>query len=192
MSRRSSRVAILDAALRVLTREGLSGLALEDVATEAGLSRQTLYRHFGSRDALIGAAILREEAVLFDVMQQAADDVDELEESLVAAFASGMRWARSHPLLDQLLRDEPEALLPFLLTAEGPVLSAARPVLEELLSARLPEVPPDQVSADADAIARLMVSLTIAPVGEDVDVIARDVAGLVCRGLRRSPTEVVT
>lgn len=185
MSRRTSRVAILDATLEVLSTDGLAGLSLEDVASTAGLSRQTLYRHFGSRDALIAAAILREEAELFEHMQAAAEWCTDLESALATSFAAGMSWAREHALLDRVLRTEPEALLPFLLTNDGPVLSAARPVVEELLHDHLPDTPTEQLAADADAVARLMVSMTIAPSGDDIQRIADELAALVCRGLLR-------
>ncbi|MGW5754149.1 TetR/AcrR family transcriptional regulator [Nocardia rhamnosiphila] len=48
-----SRLAILDAATRVLARRPEAGLAA--IAAEAGLTRQTVYAHFTSRDDLIDA-----------------------------------------------------------------------------------------------------------------------------------------
>jgi AcrR family transcriptional regulator len=51
--------AILDAALVVFARDGVSGARLEDVATAAGVTRTTLYYHFRSRDALVGALVSR-------------------------------------------------------------------------------------------------------------------------------------
>lgn len=185
MSKVTSRVRILDATLDVMGRVGLSGLALEDVAVEAGLSRQTLYRHFGSRDALITATILREEAELLELMRAASDKYAELEQSLAAAFETCITWARGHPLLDQLLAEDPEALLPFLIDNEGPVLLAARPLVEEVLLERLPDVDPDRVAADADAIARLLVSFAIASGGSKPSENAAHLAQLVCHGITR-------
>lgn len=185
MSKVTSRVRILDATLDVMGRVGITGLALEDVAVEAGLSRQTLYRHFGSRDALITATILREEAELLDLMRTASDRHDDIQGALTAAFETCISWARSHPLLDQLLADDPEALLPFLIDNEGPVLLAARPLVEEVLLERLPEVDPDRVAADADAIARLLVSFAIASGGSSAHDNATHLAELVCHGISR-------
>lgn len=54
-----NRAAIIDAALAVLAEDAMA--PMEAVAAEAGLSRVTLYRHFGSREALISA--IREEAM---------------------------------------------------------------------------------------------------------------------------------
>jgi AcrR family transcriptional regulator len=49
---------ILDAAANCVARNGFDNTSLEEVATEAGVSRTTLYRRFGSREALF-AALLR-------------------------------------------------------------------------------------------------------------------------------------
>ncbi|MDP8931980.1 MAG: TetR/AcrR family transcriptional regulator [Actinomycetota bacterium] len=51
-SHRSTRETILDAGVRLFTERG-SGVRLEDIADEAGVSRQTLYVHFGSRAGLL-------------------------------------------------------------------------------------------------------------------------------------------
>lgn len=53
------REHILDAALRVVTRRGLHGTTMEQVAAEAGVSPAALYWHFGSRDALVLALFQR-------------------------------------------------------------------------------------------------------------------------------------
>jgi AcrR family transcriptional regulator len=50
--RRSTRATILDAANRLITERG-PAVPLEEIADEAGVSRQTLYVHFGSRSGLL-------------------------------------------------------------------------------------------------------------------------------------------
>jgi AcrR family transcriptional regulator len=47
-----SREEILDAARKVLLSKGLSGMTLEAVAREAGMSKTGLYYYFASKDAL--------------------------------------------------------------------------------------------------------------------------------------------
>ena len=47
---------LLDAALEAATIHGITKLSMGDVARRAGLSRQTLYRYFPSKDALIAAS----------------------------------------------------------------------------------------------------------------------------------------
>jgi AcrR family transcriptional regulator len=49
----ASREAILQAAVRVIGREGLSGASLATVAAEAATSKPAVLYHFGSRDRLL-------------------------------------------------------------------------------------------------------------------------------------------
>lgn len=51
-----AKTRILRAARAVLARDGLNA-TIDDVATEAGVSRRTVFRHFDGRDALLAAAI---------------------------------------------------------------------------------------------------------------------------------------
>src|SRR5262245_6248281 len=46
---------VLDAAARIVADEGPDGLTMEGVARSLGLSRATLYRQSGGRDALLDA-----------------------------------------------------------------------------------------------------------------------------------------
>ena len=57
---------ILDATFRALQDFGLSRLTVEDVAQRAGLSRQTVYRYFPSKDHLMMALVSREEETFLD------------------------------------------------------------------------------------------------------------------------------
>lgn len=50
---------ILDAAERVAMRDGVGHVTLDAVAKEAGLSKSGLIHHYPSKDALIGAMVLR-------------------------------------------------------------------------------------------------------------------------------------
>ncbi|HEU4977551.1 MAG TPA: TetR family transcriptional regulator [Solirubrobacteraceae bacterium] len=51
----ATRRRILDAALELWGERYLDETSLEDVAARAGVTKQTLLRHFGSRDALLDA-----------------------------------------------------------------------------------------------------------------------------------------
>ena len=52
-----SRAAILDAATKLATVEGLDGLSIGRLAEEIGMSKSGLYAHFGSKEDLQLAAI---------------------------------------------------------------------------------------------------------------------------------------
>src|SRR5688572_125442 len=46
---------VLDAAARIVARDGTDALTMERLARETGLSRATVYRRSGGRDALLDA-----------------------------------------------------------------------------------------------------------------------------------------
>lgn len=184
MSTRATHDRILDAANSALVAHGLARLSLEDVAREAGMSRQTVYRYFASKDALVTAAILREEQALLAHMARAVESHRDLRPALEAAIVAGLSAARRHPLLDRLLATEPEALLPFLTTGGGPVLSAARPVIEQLLEDRLPHVSSPKLRRVADAATRLFISYAINPPDDGIDEVASGLVDLILDGLK--------
>ncbi len=51
---------LIDAAIRVMTREGYLEMSVSDVLIEAGLSTRAFYRHFESKESLLDALRLRE------------------------------------------------------------------------------------------------------------------------------------
>src|SRR3546814_12325463 len=56
-----ARDRLIDAAETCFTRFGVAKTTLEDIATEAGVSRATVYRYFeGGRDEIILGVVLRE------------------------------------------------------------------------------------------------------------------------------------
>jgi len=52
-----TRQGILDAAIGLLTREGIQGLTMDRVATEAGVAKGTLYVYFTNKEDILDAAL---------------------------------------------------------------------------------------------------------------------------------------
>ncbi|MEV8638409.1 TetR/AcrR family transcriptional regulator [Streptosporangium sp. NPDC051023] len=52
-----TRDAILAAATEIFYRRGLDGVGVAELCGVVGASKETLYRHFGSKDGLIGAVL---------------------------------------------------------------------------------------------------------------------------------------
>ena len=48
--------AALDATVDLVVEQGVEGVTFEDVAARSGVAKSTLYRHFGSKEALVVAA----------------------------------------------------------------------------------------------------------------------------------------
>lgn len=83
----AKRVSILDAATDVFCREGYSGANIDMIATEAGVSRQTIYNHHGDKEKLfvsvVRALTERTNAGIFATLATFPDDPANLEADLV-------------------------------------------------------------------------------------------------------------
>ncbi len=99
------RGALLDAAERVVLREGAGQLTMDAVAAEAGVSKGGVLYAFPSKDALIDALFNRVFAAM-----------DTIAEAFISrAGDSGENWARAHVLAsrdaDTLISERSAALI---------------------------------------------------------------------------------
>lgn len=51
------RAAILDVAKRLFSHDGFDGVSMDQIAAEAGVSKLTVYSHFGDKESLFSSAI---------------------------------------------------------------------------------------------------------------------------------------
>ena len=101
-----SEDAILRAALDLVAAHGVSGLTVDAVAAKAGVGKQTIYRHWGSRARLIHAAI----SCMHDVEEvpdtgSLRGDLTVLLEQLVTFLASSETGRVLPSLIDAASRD---------------------------------------------------------------------------------------
>ena len=86
---------ILDAAMRVFRRHGFRRSSIEQAAEEAGLTRQALYHHFSSKEALFRAVIERlyEQGLAAEIAaaKAAEDEGLDLSDILVAEIGARMQ-----------------------------------------------------------------------------------------------------
>src|ERR671936_3173593 len=60
----AAKAAILDAAFRLLTDPGAEGLTIDAIAAEAAVGRQTIYRWWPSKGAVVADALARHARVV--------------------------------------------------------------------------------------------------------------------------------
>lgn len=155
----ATRERILEAALACVGRMGMARTTMEDIAREAALSRATLYRTFpGGRDELLDALVTWEVARFFvrlgAAIEPAGRDLGEvLERGLVAARDA----LEHHELLQRLLREEADQVVPSLATVMPLVVRALADWFRPLVEAapRRPGVEPAEA---AELVARLALS----------------------------------
>ena len=113
-----TRERILRATFKVLCRHGYGKLNLSDVATQAGISRPTLYKFFSSKDDLLAAFSVFELQLLREDLDRAIGDrtgrqrVDALLQFLADFYSSyqmrGLIEIEPGLVLDQMARALPE------------------------------------------------------------------------------------
>jgi AcrR family transcriptional regulator len=83
-SSRPTRERILDAGLRTFAEKGFTGATTKEISMKAGVNEVTLFRHFGSKEALF-ASVIQERSPLAEIRGKVSVDtdapVDELLES---------------------------------------------------------------------------------------------------------------
>ncbi|MFC0030176.1 TetR/AcrR family transcriptional regulator [Micromonospora chaiyaphumensis] len=88
-----TRAAILHTAEGILYARGLDGVGVAELCAEAGISKETLYRHFGSKEGLIRCVLeARSDRVIRWLAQAAADAGDEPANQLAAVFDALGAW----------------------------------------------------------------------------------------------------
>ncbi|MDE0802870.1 MAG: helix-turn-helix domain containing protein [Acidimicrobiales bacterium] len=79
-----ARDRLIDAAERCFTRFGAAKTTLEDIASEAGVSRATVYRYFdGGRDEIVLGVVLREARLFLESLQRRLQRETDLSGSIV-------------------------------------------------------------------------------------------------------------
>jgi AcrR family transcriptional regulator len=127
------RAAILEAATGVFLRYGFKKTSMDDLARAAGLSRQGLYLHFPTKDALFKEALLRVLTATRAAARAALEGEDaEVEDRILTAFeamhgeAIGQMGAEH---MNELFEAAAEVLGPALDELEQEVVAAVARVL---------------------------------------------------------------
>ncbi|WP_405998626.1 TetR/AcrR family transcriptional regulator [Streptomyces sp. NBC_00829] len=99
----TARESLLNAALVALGELPWSAVRMVDVASAAGVSRQTLYNEFGSKDGLARALVRREADTYLHGVERLLAERTGAAERLVAVAEWTVGEARAKPLLRALL-----------------------------------------------------------------------------------------
>lgn len=99
----AARESLLDAARRALARRPWSAVRMVDVAASAGVSRQTLYNEFGSKDGLARALVRREADGYLAGVERALAGTAGASDRLTAAAEWTAAAARDSALVRAML-----------------------------------------------------------------------------------------
>jgi len=93
-----TRAAILDEALRLVSKAGLDGLTIGTLADATDMSKSGLFAHFGSRDELLLAVLAHGQAEFTEVVFQPAMAKPRGLPRLRAMFVNWLDWTESAEL----------------------------------------------------------------------------------------------
>lgn len=115
----AARQAALRAALDLVVEQGVEGVTFDDVAARSGVAKTTLYRHFGSKQAMVVAAagacfvevptpdtgdLLADLRTLFD-RSKVEDEEHRVPDIVPALLAAADRDPDLHALLVAMLEE---------------------------------------------------------------------------------------
>lgn len=99
MSSPSRREEILAAAAELFARHGFHGVGIDDIGGAVGISGPALYRHFSSKDAILGEMLTGISQRLLDGGSARLDDAETSESALRDLVAFHTDFAMTNPAL---------------------------------------------------------------------------------------------
>jgi AcrR family transcriptional regulator len=154
------RESVLTAVDELVTHDGWAATSIERVAKAVGISRQTVYNEFGSRQSLAEAYILHRLDALLAGVDEVVRESDDLEEGMRAGIT------RFFDMVD-------EPLIRTVLSGSGDrsgLTALLRQVnehttvhLADLIRSIRPNISVEDAVILADSVARLAVAHALAP-----------------------------
>lgn len=96
MSRLAKREDLIDAAIRLFNQHGYRATGVDRLMEETGIAKTTLYRHFGSKEELVIAALAKIDEEARDEMRAFVEAAsDDPRERLLATFGQLGLWLKN-------------------------------------------------------------------------------------------------
>lgn len=161
----AARSRLLDAAQECFSRVGIAKTTVEEIATEARVSRATVYRYFDGRDDLVLGVILREMDRHLAKLRPRVERQPSLADAVVELVHTTVRAARRDTTLAVLFGlDEDRA-------AGGAIVGASVAVFERVTAFLVPVLErwADEARAGLDPadaaewVVRVILSLLAVP-----------------------------
>ena len=161
------RDTLLDGARSLLRDRPWAKVTMAEIARAAGVSRQTLYNEFGSREEFAQAFVLREgERFLIDVEAAIGQHSSDPKEALRAAFDVFLSAAAQDPLVRAVLFDgDGGGMLPLVTTQGMPLLESSVQRLSEIIATTWPSLERADIVLVAECMVRLGISYATLPAG---------------------------
>ncbi|HEX4806014.1 MAG TPA: TetR family transcriptional regulator [Conexibacter sp.] len=186
-ARQLLRDTLFDAARDQLQQRTWAEVTMADIARTAGVSRQTLYNEFGTRDEFAAAFTIREGERFLDAVEQAVrEHLDDPSAAVTAALELFLTTAGEDPLVRLLLSDDGTGgMLPLVTTQSMPVVAWASARLAAAMRDGWPAASEHDAQLLAETLVRLAISYVTVPKGTPAAT-ARDAAALLAPYIERA------
>lgn len=166
-ARQLLRETLFGAARDALQQRTWAEVTMADVARAAGVSRQTLYKEFGTRDEFSQAFVIHEgERFLDGVEQVVRANFDDPRAAVAAALEAFLSAASEDALMRILLSDDGTGgMLPLVTTQATPVVDWAAHRLGAVIQEGWPQARASDVALLAETLVRLAISYVTLPKG---------------------------
>jgi AcrR family transcriptional regulator len=109
------REMILEAARGRFQRFGYSKTTMEEIATDAGISKGTIYLYFHNKEDIFTEIMAREALELERLMYHAVKNEKSVRKQLEMIFIGSIEYMEQHPFLHSTLRRDVEMVTPRIL-----------------------------------------------------------------------------
>jgi AcrR family transcriptional regulator len=186
-ARQLLRDTLFDAARDELQERPWAEITMADIASAAGVSRQTLYKEFGNRDEFSQAFVIREGERFLDAVERAVrEHLDDPAAAVAAALELFLETAGEDPLVRILLSDDGTGgMLPLVTTQSMPVVTWASARLAAVMRDGWPQASEHDAQLLAETLVRLAISYVTVPKG-DPHATAVDAAALLAPYIERA------
>jgi AcrR family transcriptional regulator len=164
-ARQLLRETLFGAARELLRERPWAEVTMAEVARAAGVSRQTLYKEFGSRDDFAQAFAIEEGGHFLDAVEQSVrDHFDDPRGALAAALELFLTTAAEDPLISLVLSDDGTGgMLPLVTTRSAPVVDWAADRLAAVIHEGWPQASEPNTRILAETLVRLAISHVTVP-----------------------------
>ena len=166
------REQIMAATVACVTRSGVHGVSLAEVAAEADVSRTTVYRYFpGGRPQLLEETTTWELARFWGRLGEVVEAESSLEDRLVTGLVVGRTVMDRSPILSNLMEADVAELLAAVRGSEPLIQSVIRGYLRDALLVELAAgTLRDGVDIElaSDYLTRMVLSWLGSPAGTDL------------------------
>lgn len=157
-------VRVLDAATELIGRDGERNTTMDGIAAASKVSRATIFRRFGSKQAIIDRVLLRELRVFVADLMEAASTTGSPPAALAELLVRAVRFSHTNPVVRRLITAEPERLVYFARSQEPSFMALARILVAAILDG-FRDSPGDSVDRAhlADVVCHLAISYALVP-----------------------------